>query len=293
MGRFSTCWIAQLLVGLCAASPVAPQANPAVPHGMEPTVPLTQWPTAPSGPSFQEPAEYSAGRVALSSLVVPGAGQWLQGQRRWIAYLAVEATAVLFTLERRKNGSKFRDSYRDLAWSAARGGDAIGRIDLDFTYFERMANFTTSGVFDRDPSSAGVQPETDPATYNGSVWELAQGLFLRGAPNPAPGDVGYAQALEYYTERGYDDRFLWDWSGQEGARAEYRRFISKSDEAFRTATVLLGVAVANHVVSAVDALVSTRSRTLNLDQRMHFEGTPVPGLDGRGTVWELRLRLTR
>lgn len=258
------------------------------------------WPTAPSTPDFgnadrggEQVLASSNGpslaKAVLSSALLPGAGQWMRGQRRWIGYLAVEATAVLFTLERRRAGASFRDSYRDLAWDVARSGAAVGRIDLDFEYYERIANFASSGSYDADAMVPGVQPEADPSTYNGQVWEIARGLFLRGAQDPTPADPGYARAIEYYTERGYDERFLWDWADESRARTEYRSLIRDSDEAFRTGTVLLGVAVANHLVSAIDAFLSTRGAEAELGRRLEFGWTPSTVL-GSGLEIQLRLR---
>lgn len=234
----------------------------------------------------------SLARVVFSSLLVPGSGQWLQGQKRWAAYLTVEAAALLFTLERRRSGGSFRDSYRDLAWTAARAGTAVGRIDPDFAYYERLAAYRSSGSFDADPVMFGVQPEVDPVTYNGRIWELARGIFLGGVAEPTPDDPGYAQALNYYLERSYDDRFLWDWEGRTGEQIEYRSLISKSDEAFRTATVLLGVGVANHLVSAIDAFLSSRARSSRLSERLEFGALPqrVPGASG-ATQWDVHMRV--
>lgn len=242
-------------------------------------------------PQLVDPTDSpSLARAVVSSAIIPGAGQWMRGQRRWIAYLALEATAVLFTLERRRAGANFRDSYRDLAWDVARNGAAVGRIDLDFEYYERIANFSSSGSFDADGVSPGIQPESDPSTYNGQVWEIARGLFLRGVADPAPTDAGYDRALEYYAERSYDDRFLWDWGDESRARTEYRGLISDSDEAFRTGTVLLGVAVANHLVSAIDAFLSTRGSQANLARRLEFGWAPS---SIRDSGWEIQLRVNR
>jgi len=300
-------WVAAsgtLVLALSLGCPVAMNAQ-AVPT----TGPRTlQWPAGAAQPSeldggdelpWRAPpradsaGDASLGRLVVSSLIVPGAGQWLQGQRRWIGYVAVEAASILFTLERRRAGSFFRDSYRDLAWSAARAGTAIGRVDLDFAYYERVANFGASGSFDNDASTPGIQPETNAATYNGQVWELARGLFLRGASNPTASDPGYPQALEYYVERSYDDRFLWDWQDRATDLNEYRRLIRRSDDAFRTATVLLGVSVANHIVSAVDAFVSSRGASLGLENRLRFEGAPLfQGLGSGPMSWQLQIRVT-
>ena len=101
----------------------------------------------------------------------------------------------------------------------------------------------------------GVQPEDDTDTFNGATWKLARDIFLplgAGEDHPL-----FAKALEYYEGRAYPPGLLWDWTGKEERLKEYRDLIKRSDEALRTASVVLGAVVANHLLSAVDAFVSS------------------------------------
>ena len=115
----------------------------------------------------------------LLSFALPGAGQHVLGQRRKWVYLAFEVLGWSFYVERRGAGADFRDQYRDLAWNQARIQSGT-RIDASFTYYETLTNWTRSGAFDQEPITSGLQPEVDPTTFNGSIWDLATRIFLPG-----------------------------------------------------------------------------------------------------------------
>jgi len=182
----------------------------------------------------------------------------------------------------RGKGVSDRDAYRALAWEEARAG-AVPRVDGDFPYYERMARWTRSGAFDADPGTPGVQPETDPATFNGDAWRLASGIFLSGGP-PDPLAPGYEAALEYYRGRAYGDAFLWDWSGNMGAMERFRQLIGESDDHLRNASLILGGALLNRVASTLDVLL-TRGTGAESSLRL----VPSPTL--RGHVAHLVLRV--
>jgi len=189
------------------------------------------------------------------SLVLPGAGQHLLGQNRKWAYLALEVAGWAFFVERRLAGSDYRDRYRDFAWETGRIHGAF-RIDGDFEYYERLVHWTRSGAFDGDDGAPGIQPELDATTFNGSVWSLATRIY--GATGLPESDPAYQNALAYYSGRAYATEFLWDWSGEPGAQSEYAELLDTSDSRFRQATTVLGVIIANHVLSATDAYLSAR-----------------------------------
>lgn len=194
--------------------------------------------------------------AATRSLAIPGWGQRALGQRRAYAYAAAEALFWAVWVERRSKGSALRSDYRDLAWSAGRLA-AGERHDTSWAYYEALSKWTRSGAFDRDPSTAGLQPEEDPTTFNGSIWALARGIHFRGG-TPGPGDPAWEAALVWYGERAYREGFLWDWTGREGDLAEYRRLIHESDDRFRQATTALGAVLANHLLAGADAFLSAR-----------------------------------
>lgn len=213
------------------------------------------------------------GETFLASLVVPGAGQWLRGESRGYVYLALEAAGWAAYLHRRSEGRRLRGSYRDLAWRTARSGSAGPRVEGDFGYYEALARYPASGAWDAEPDRPGLQPETDPSTYNGSIWALARDLYLSG--DGEPGSEARSRALEFYRTRGYSQEMAWDWTGDAESLDRFRDLIDESDGAFRHATLLLGVVAANHLVSAVDGFVTGRSSSAGAPS-VRLESAPEP-----------------
>ncbi len=209
---------------------------------------------------------------ALASAAVPGAGQLLLGQRRGWAYLALEALGWVAYADRRSEGARYRTRYRDLAWTTARSASGT-RVDGDFAYYERLSVWIRSGRFDTEGGTGGIQPETDPTTFNGSVWRRARGIFSV-ADGDGPGSPRFDAALAYYAEQAYSEAFLWDWTGDLGARDQYAGWIRESDERFRQATWTLGVLFANHLVAAADAWISTPA-SLSLTPVVSAGGAPA------------------
>jgi hypothetical protein len=212
------------------------------------------------------------------SVLVPGTGQLAQEQRRGWAYLALEAAGWLVYADRRNSASAYRSRYRDLAWETARA-NGTERIEGDFTYYERLTQWERSGRYDRDPGSPGVQPETDPSTFNGSIWDRARRIYGVGSEDPE--SPGYRAALDYYRDLAYGEPFLWDWSPHPDARVRYASLIRTSDTRFQHATIALGFVIANHLISAADAFVSVRGLSLELapvavgtEIRMRWEWAP-------------------
>jgi hypothetical protein len=215
---------------------------------------LAPGPVDLAGQERAEPSSSEPIAVAARSLLVPGWGQLARSQRRGWAYLAVEAVLWAIWAERRDAGADLRVAYRDLAWTEGRLS-AGTRVDGDWTYYENLSKWKRSGAFDRDPQAPGLQPEEDPATFNGSIWALARDLYL-GSGLPAPGEPSFDEALAYYRERAYPDPLLWDWTGREPALDAYKDLIRQSDDRFREATTAVGAVLANHLLSATDAYLS-------------------------------------
>jgi hypothetical protein len=194
----------------------------------------------------------------LASLAVPGSGQLLLGRDRGMVYLAAEAFILSRFLQLTHDGRRGAERYRDLAFAAARRGFTQMRRDTVFEYYETMERFTASGEFDRNIGGV-FTPEDDPTTYNGSVWLLARRTFWVD-PNqpPPPGSTLYLRALKFYTDHAVGPDFRWSWHDATLEQQEYRATIRASDNAFRSAQNQVGLILANHLVSAIDALISSR-----------------------------------
>ena len=229
-------------------------------------------------PRANQPAP---GKAFLYSLVLPGAGQQRLGQKRWLAYVALEAAAWIEFARARSDGGRLRDEYHTLAWDVARtfGGP---RVDGDFAYYEALTLFSRSGAFDGDPTAAGVQPEQDATTFNGNVWSLAMSIFFSPGTTPGPGDPSFELALDFYRERSYGEEFLWDWTGSEAQSRRYEDVIRASDRRFRRASLMAGALLGNHLVSALDAFLSARVRSAtNGLVSTRFRSVPIGMADTR------------
>jgi hypothetical protein len=217
---------------------------------------------ADTRPPFQVATDRAPrpGRAFLLSSALPGAGQWYLGQERWPAYLAVEIWAWIQFLDWRREGRRLQSQYRDLAWLVARRVSTGRRIEAGWDYYEALTRFQASGAFDADPQEAGIQPEEDPETFNGSIWALAQQIYLPQDPeNPVEeGSEPYEKAFQYYLSRAYSPSLAWDWGSNSLHKEQYTSLIREADEALRSSTGMIGVILANHLLSAVDALVSGR-----------------------------------
>ncbi|MGQ0563078.1 MAG: hypothetical protein ACT443_14535 [Gemmatimonadota bacterium] len=229
----------------------------------------------------------TTGIAFVASALLPGAGQKYLDSDRWVPFVAVEAWAWVKYLEQRRRGRRLEQAYRDLAWNVARRLTTSTRRDSVFTYYEAIKEHASSGLFDADPSSAGIQPERDSTTFNGLQWRRARALFLRGIP-AVPGTPEYEQALAYYRTNAIPDGFTWSWGSSRLEQQEFAETISRSDAAFRDATRMMGVILANHVVSAVDALVQARVKLL-ADRRIRIGSTLEP--EGSTYAWTLTVRV--
>ena len=196
----------------------------------------------------------------LASLVIPGTGQLATGRDRGMVYLAAEAYILSRFLQLTHDGRRGANRYRDLAFAVARRGFSQTRRDTIFEYYETMERFPASGEFNRNPDPAGrVIPEDDPTTYNGSIWLLARRTFWPDPNNPPPpGSGADIAALNFYSAHAVGPDFRWSWRDASLEQQEYRATIRSSDDAFRNAQSQLGLLLANHLVSAIDASISSR-----------------------------------
>lgn len=194
-----------------------------------------------------------------ASALLPGAGQYLEGRERWVPYVVLEVWGWLTYLDRRADGRGAERRYKDLAWSVARRISVGERRDTAFEYYEALEKYETSGAFDADPQVDGVQPESDPTTFNGNIWQLARSIFLPGGASVSPGSPEYEVALGYYQRNAIPPSFAWAWGGSHLEQQVYSELIRESDDGYRSATLVLGAIVANHIVSAIDALVIARA----------------------------------
>jgi hypothetical protein len=193
----------------------------------------------------------------LASLVVPGLGQARLRQGRTAAYAAVEAFLLLqYGKDIREAHQNARD-YRAIARTIARRGFVAAPPDTAWQYYEKLTEFIESGAFTMT-ASGPVVPEVDTLTYNGAQWQLAQRQF---GVSPQSSDIGspaYARALELYMARAVRQPYRWSWRNAQLEKDIYVRTISRTNDAYRRATIDLSAVIANHLLSAIDAFVTVR-----------------------------------
>ena len=194
----------------------------------------------------------------LASAALPGSGQLLLRQDRFVAYAAVEAYAWLRYAADLREGRRQRTAYRALADEVARAFFADAKPRGSFDYYERMEAFVESGVYDRFPGGA-LEPELDANTFNGSLWLLARRTYWSDPDDPPePESEAYQRAIEFYRSRAVRPEFRWSWRNAQLEQDVFRRTIDRSNDAFRRSVTDLGIVLANHVLSTVDAFVSVR-----------------------------------
>jgi hypothetical protein len=224
-------------------------------------------------------------RLLLGALV-PGLPQFLDGRPRAYAYFAVEGFSIgaLFTLNSR--GNSYLDRYKTLALTARNNFVYPGlrnnpTEDVDLTsegygeYYEDLLKWTSSGDYDNDPNQTGVQPETDPRTYNGHQWEIAKINNYTGSSGGIPVPASQAEAdaaMQSYLQRVYLRELNWDWTGLDEENEEYHRLFDVSERAYRNRNNFVAVLLANHLVSVIDVLITER---LNRSEVMRSNGVSL------------------
>jgi hypothetical protein len=194
----------------------------------------------------------------LVSAAVPGGGQVILHQDRFVGYMAVESYALLQYANDLNEGRRQRRAYRNLAATVARAFFSSTRPLGQFEYYERMEHYVESGVYDVNPGD-GLQPETDTLTYNGAVWLLARETFFANPDSmPDTTSAAYQSAIAFYAHRAVGPEFRWSWRNAQLEQDLFRRTIGRANDAFRQSVSDLGIIIANHVLSTVDAYVSVR-----------------------------------
>jgi hypothetical protein len=219
----------------------------------------------------------------LASAILPGAAQFLMGDDRWVPYIAVEVWALVSWVQQRSLAHTLAQRYRDVAWQVARRVSVGPRRDTVFEYYEAMARYASSGGWLPDGA-----PERQAGTFNGDLWRLAQALFFPGGQAVAPGSPAYRAALEYYLRHAIPPGYAWAWGGSNLEQQVFADLIAESDAAFRSASRYLGVILANHVASAVEALITSRLRQLSGEALRLETG---PSRFGPGSGWEYVVRI--
>lgn len=203
----------------------------------------------------------------VASLLLPGTGQALLRQDRFMAYLAVEAWAMVEFANQRTEARRQQGRYRSLARDVARSLYGAKPPVGTWAYYEAMEKYLESGVFDRLPGGE-VDPELDDETHNGAMWLLARQTFWSDPEvPPLPSTSQFRNAMNFYLDRAIRAEYRWSWRNAQLEKDLYVRTIRRYNRSLADARQALGVVIANHLLSSVDAFVTLR----------------VEGLDGGGS----------
>lgn len=186
--------------------------------------------TMEANQSFQQ--RKSPNEAFLYSLVVPGMGQLYTGAKHGYFYTAAEVGLLVTYFVLRNNASNTREDYRDVV--------------------REHVNFIGSGSFeDWDPIEDfehATQYETWNHVYDSEATRKRTGKWYwedlePGLKNEADLDIDF------------DSRH----------RLEAFDLRQKANDTFQLARTVLGVAILNHVVSAVEARITTK----RINTRLH------------------------
>jgi hypothetical protein len=229
--------------------------------------------TCTARPLPAQPSQRASAWAVAASAILPGSGQAILATNRALPYLAAEAFLWTSYVGHALQYRQRRDGYRDLAARVARAPYSTLRPNGDFEYYERMTHYPEAGRFDL-VAGGGIDPETDTTTFNGAMWLLARRTYWADPALPPDTTSGeWKRAVAFYQARAYDQLYRWSWTQ---APLEYSAFIAlidRSNDANRRAMMDLGVIIANHVLSTVDAYITVRLRRDADQQGFAMEGS--------------------
>jgi hypothetical protein len=183
--------------------------------------------------------------AALVSAIIPGGGQYLLGNDRFMAYAAVEFLTWFKFAKDAREKSHQEATFRDIARRVARANFSPNPPDGSWTYYEAMRDFLESGNYSL--SDATLVPETDPSTFNGYTWIVAQ--------NTTP---DMTSALAQYAARAAHPDFRWSWLNAQFQYDRFKRTTENRNDAAQSMTRDLTIIGFNHVLSLVDAFATFR-----------------------------------
>ena len=139
----------------------------------------------------------------------------------------------------------------------------------------------SSGDYDDDPSLEGIQPESDPRTFNGHQWEIAKINNYSGSNGGLPVPENSQEeinALEAYKQKVYPMEYNWDWTGLELENQRYHYLFARRENALRRRSTFATILLANHLISGLDVFINerlNRNRHLKAARlRLHLEMNP-------------------
>lgn len=219
--------------------------------------------TGVANPPLPDPSSHPRWYAPLASAVVPGSGQFLLGNDRFIAYASVELLAWWKYFKDSHDQAIQEAAFKDIARRVARSHFSTTLPDGPWSYYEAMRDFLESGRYSL--SDASVIPENDTTTFNGQKWLLE----LRTHPDSA-------SALAQYERDAIKPDFQWSWRNAQLQFDLYSRATNLRNEAYLAGVHDLTIIGLNHLLSMVDAFATVRLRLRNEADGRTSVGASIP-----------------
>lgn len=200
----------------------------------------------------------------ITSAIIPGSGQAILGDGRFVAYLAAEVLGWWMYSKDVRERSQQEAQFKEIANKVARVHFTTTFPDADWAYYEWMRDTVESGVYSKNPNGP-LEPETDPATYNGARWEVIQSIYPTRE-----------QALAAYEKAAIKPEFLWSWKNHRLEWDIYKRTTDKRNDANRAAIRDILFISANHFLSMMDAFGTLRLTAVRDGTGVTRLGASVP-----------------
>ncbi len=224
----------------------------------------------------------SVKKSVLFSALVPGSGQiYTNSYIKGILFLGVEIAAIALNLDYDKKANDFEDEYEALAdarWDEDSYWDWIAQIsNLDIENKAALRNYEHQTFSHFLPTVINQQYYENVGKYNQFVYGWQDFRDLLGTR---------IFTFEDYHSGHFDSQDLLTISP---TRSNYTEIRKESNDNFRKATTMSTIIMFNHVLSAVDAGLTTKFRNdriaaeLNILGKLHYdEFMPVLAL---GVHW--------
>jgi hypothetical protein len=188
------------------------------------------------------------GYAPLISAVVPGGGQLVLGEGRFLVYTVIEVIGWWNYQKNRNELSHETEVFKAIASGVARAPFTANPQDREWAYYEQMRDFLESGPYST-VENGPVTPPTDITTYNGYKWQLA-----------LQNNATRAAALADYDRVAAKPDFQWSWKNHRLERDIFIRTIALRNDAYQRGSNYLLAVGANHVLSMIDAFATIRLR---------------------------------
>ena len=239
-------------------------------------------------------SEKSPWIAGLLSLAVPGAGQWYNDSKlKAAAFFGIEVASWVTAHIYDKKGDHQTDVFQDFAnqhYSASRYGrwtiDHLSQLNSSLPPTPTADDYR-SLVF-RNGDSTGGPP------FNNINWVQLNAMEI----DVADGQNGYTHQMpfwndqQYYELIGKYDQFSRGWDDSDPAdppdkiypiqstskeQVVYAAMRAQANSYYDVAATAVGIAVINHVVSALEAFwgATRYNNSLHAEVNMHFTSTPV------------------